>query len=490
MLTIAFNFWQGDRDHGLSVAEQIRALNAGENHHCLMVYPQGTKHDDIEAVLRAAFHSVDKHEYAAQLSGWPQGPNEAFQEAAMRIAIDPRCGDFFWFETDIVLTSPNAFNFAESAYRHCGHPLLGNVVDTVAMATRAVVGRHMIGVGIYPKEFAKHCPLVKYIARMSSEHVRQNAIPMAFDAYLGAYTNARCSETPLIQHFWRSKLFHVEQNGDIVAGETLSPEKKVRADALFIHGCKDDSVMRLAPPYRPLSEFDTTDRKRETKLIDTMDKTLRPTTATEVKKPSEPPKPTEPVKTSTMEPPRTGSTAIDERKGKKMLPYPPEVWNRGEDGLPCPPFLYGQMEFRRWNQLMVERLKKDGLKKLKDYAKLNLKLQPGTITATALIDLCVLAERAAGKEEWTKNLPLPWFPPTATPIPPETKVAPEPTPAPPVPTVTFSGGAGTGGATASPAGWSAKAPEQVAEGTSTISESMKQKMLELRRKRGEIPAVA
>lgn len=478
MLTYCFPFHSGDRDLALALAEQIRDLKAAENHHCLMVYPDGTKHDDIESILRSAFHSVDKHPYVAQLSGWPQGPNEAFQQAALRISADPACGDFCWLETDIVLTESIALNAIENAFRNCGHPLMGNVVDTLAMNTRQVVGRHMIGVGVYPKDFATYCPLVKYLDRMSSEHVRQGAVPMAFDAYFGAYTAQRCSETPLIQHFWRSKLFHVEQNGDIVAGETLSPEKKVRAGVLLIHGCKDDSLMRIFSPHRSIASFDTTERKKESKLIEAMDATLRPPVIDEITIPNgaEVTTMTAPVKTSTMEPPRTGPTSIDERKGKKMLPYPPEVWNRDEQGLPKPPFLYGQTEFKRWNQLMVARLEKDGLKKLKDYAKLNLKLRPGNITAEALIDLCVLAERAAGTMDWTKNLPPPWFPPKE--IPPESNVVPDQQPAPPP----------AAPAPPAPGGWSPQAPAKVTEGSSLISDEMKQKMLALRIKRGEIPA--
>lgn len=436
-------------------AEHIRDQGAGKNHQCLMIHPTNASPEGIEGPLREAFAEVIDHPYAATLDGWPWGPNEMFGEACIQIAKDARFGDFLWFETDCALKHQHSLDMIDGQYRTCGQPFLGVSVDTVQMDTKQVVGRHVVGVAVYPKLFATVCPLIRAMKRMSAEYkAKNNTMCPAFDAWIGPYMIGRTAETRLIQHFWRSGEFR-QENGQIIAGKTISPnvERIVSPDAVLIHGCKDTSLFRIFSPYAPIAEIDSSDRKKEAMTLKAIDETLRKP-AVSVAAPA----------AKSIEVPKEGSTQIPYMKrGQKPVPVPPELWNRGEDGLPVPPFLLSQKEFDRWRQLMTERLSKhDGFKRLRDYAKKNLKINTLRMTAERICDACVLEERKRGKEAWTKDLPGPWFPPVVE----ESKPEPvHPPPEPIVPTIPQY-------STAEPI-----------TGPDFISESMKAKMLELRKKR-------
>lgn len=450
-VTVVFPFFAGDKPSAKALAELIRDIGGVENHQCLLVSPVGTDTDGIDQPLREAFGQLESHTYTPTLSGWPHGPNEMFAEVAMLIARDPRFQDFLWLEPDCVVL-PGWMDKIDSAYRSCGMPILGVSSNTVAMDSRQVIGRHIVGVAVYPKGFAQLCPLVKSLKQMTMEYQRSRSMPKAFDAYFGAYTVARNAETRLIQHFWRSSEFR-EEGAVIVAGKTVSNgvENIVSPDAVLLHGCKDASLLSIIrsrldlripaskpflPPPSPMIEDGGAIFEKP------FPEGAGNTTRTEAAQPQ--PEVSQPVK------PLRGKLPI----------IPPEQWNRGEDGLPIPPFMKGQPEWERQRQLTIGRLQVNGFKKLRDYARKNLKINTLKMTAEKIIEACVLAERKAGKEEWTQGIPAAATNPVVKNIPPQVDPMPQ---------------------------WGPGASPNAAG--ATINDAMRAKMLQLRQQRG-LPVTA
>lgn len=470
-MLIVFPFFPGDSDRAKNLAEHIRNLGGVENHKCLIICPDGTSRDGIEEPLREAFASVDVHTYRATLEGWPQGPNEMFAEAAALIDRDDRFGDFFWMETDC---SPRTSTWADQIameWKNGGLPMIGVTVDTVHMDSRQVVGRHVVGVAGYPKNFAQLCPLVRSVTQMSREYRMARQVPRAFDAYFGPYTVGRTTETRLIQHLWRSKGFEHGVDGIIRASEVTGPNAIVHPEAVLIHGAKDDSLLRIFSRRAPAAVIPPTESKQgiskaEKEAVSKIDEITKKSALQIVM-------PDSPKKEGVTYPPIL-------KRGKRHVPMAPELWNRGEDGLPVPPFLPGQAEWIRYHQLLAGRYSdKGGFKKLRDYAKANLKINTLRMKAEQIVEACVLAERKLGTEEWTKSMPAPWFPPRVDP-----DEVPDLAPLPPVPVDDPS--LHTHVDPSNPAGWSGAPPKSPDE----ITDAMRAKMLELRRKREAATATA
>lgn len=476
-MTICFPFYNGDRDLAKALAEHIRDLGGVENHKCLIVCPDGTDRASIEEPLREAFASVDIHTYRATLEGWPQGPNEMFAEAAMLIDRDPRFGDFLWLESDCAPRVRSWADQIQRAHQAGGMPILGVITNTVHMDTRHISGRHVVGVAVYPKNFASLVPLVRSVAQTSREYRLANQVPMAFDAYFGPYTASRTCETRLIQHLWRAHSFQ-EMGGVIRAGSVTGPENMVSPEAVLVHGSKDDSLLRIFSRREPAAAVPTESKQG---ISDQKEKGGDdPSNRACAQKAAQPAAKSKAGTTvPSAVPAKDGVTYPPVlKRGQKHVPMAPELWNRGEDGLPVPPFLPGQAEWKRWNQLMIV-FHKDGIKKLRDYARLNLHVNTLRLTAEKIAEQCVLAERKVGKEEWTKNLPGPWFPPVPKAADPDIA---DLTPPPAVPANDPS--LHTHADQSNPAGWQ-ELGASTAAGDDEISPDMKERMLAVRKRVAE-----
>lgn len=438
-MLICFPFFEDDKGQAKAVAEHIRDLGGVGSHQCLVVHPVGVSADEVITPLREAFASVEVHQYSVaaprwpqgkfgHLGGWPQRPNEMFQEAAITIQNDARFGDFLWFEPDCVPTRASWLDEIESEYRACGKAILGVVVDTVAMDTRQRDGQHVVGVAVYPKAFAKICPLVRFASRMSVESVASGAMPRAFDALFGAYTARNCAETRLIQHFWRSGEFR-EEGGAIIAGKTVSPgvENVVSPEAVILHGCKDGSLLEIVRRRAGIG-------LAVNPAYETASHEAGPTGFPTPRIPDVIPA------TAPAQGPKSNPASKKAKSGPKVTPRP---------GDPVCPFAPGTPEDARWRDLRIASLNTGGFVKLRAYAKNNLKIKTFAMTADKMCEECVLKEKEQVKEDWVKKL--------------------KPAPAP----------------QQSVAPWQETAPA----GGDEINEAMRQKMLKMRKERGlPVPA--
>jgi len=231
----------GDRPLALRLCQQIKALGGVSTHEALIVSPFGTDMNGIEDVLRESFGLVHTLFYRDSLKGWPFGANEAAGEAMMHIAANPALRyHYLMLEPDCLPVTKDWLTMLDMDYRRSGMPILGVRLNTTEIDTGKVVGRHTVGVAVYPKDFAAKCPLVKGVANMSREYQQQHAMPMPWDAYFGPYTAKMTAETNLIQHLSRVRM--VDEKGvhwDCPSAENAMSQ--VDRNAVLVHGCKLES---------------------------------------------------------------------------------------------------------------------------------------------------------------------------------------------------------------------------------------------------------
>lgn len=229
----------GDRQLAVNLCEHIAHLGGVTNHECLVVSPAGTNMDGIANVLGGVFGKVFIHQYRASMAGWPYGANEIACEAMIHVLTNPNLRfHYLYLEPDCVPTIKWWLDLLNAEYRRSNMPILGVRIDTIEVATNKVVGRHTVGVAVYPKNFPMLCPLVRGIIPATQQYQQQRAMPPPWDAYFGPYASPRTADTDLIQHLkrkrYQDKLGNVTWNCPSLE-DAISQVKK---ETILIHGCK------------------------------------------------------------------------------------------------------------------------------------------------------------------------------------------------------------------------------------------------------------
>lgn len=235
----------GDRPLTLSLAKQIRDLGGVNTHEALIVCPTGTDLSGIEDALRKVFLKVHVHFYAETMRGWPYGANEAAYHAMMHIHSSPELlYHYLMLEPDCVIrpTRSDWLNRIDQEYRTGGKPVLGVVIPTMEIESRRVVGRHTVGVAVWPKLWPKICPLVKSLKEMTDGFKRQNSMPMPWDAYFGPYSARNTAETQSILHLVRGYT-RDERGMRWDCPDLNEAARQVTPNALLIHGSKNPSFL-------------------------------------------------------------------------------------------------------------------------------------------------------------------------------------------------------------------------------------------------------
>lgn len=228
----------GDRQLAVNLCEHIAFLGGVKNHECLIVTPAGTNLEGIANVLQGAFGTVFLHQYHPTMQGWPFGPNEIASEAMLHAWVNPALRyHYLMLEPDCVPVNKYWLDMLDVEYRRSNMPVLGVKIDTVAIGTNRVVGRHVVGVAVYPKNFPQLCPLVRGIKEANLGYYAQKAIAPPWDAYFGAYTVKLTAETELIQHLSRKR----NQGPAGITWDCPTLENalsQVRPEAILVHGSK------------------------------------------------------------------------------------------------------------------------------------------------------------------------------------------------------------------------------------------------------------
>jgi len=234
----------GDRNLAVNLCAHIARMGGVQNHECLIVTPQETNLAGIEDVLRGVFGKLYVHRYVETMKGWPYGANEAAAVAMIHVYNSPELQyHYLMLEPDCVPTTKFWLDMIDMDYRRCGQPVLGVRIPTVEIATGRQVGNHVVGVAVYPNNFAQLCPLVRNLIDMTSQYRAQNSMPMPWDAYFGPYTSRMTAETTLIQHLARVR--HQSPTGEI-RWDCPSLDHamgQVNKQAVLVHGSKDPAFL-------------------------------------------------------------------------------------------------------------------------------------------------------------------------------------------------------------------------------------------------------
>lgn len=385
-MLVVFTTHSAHRPLSVQLARHIQEVGGVQNHDCLIVCPVGTDLSEIEGPLRNAFRQFSVSTYHAAMSGWPYGPNELIGHAMNVIYRDPMLVyHYLILEPDCVPVTPEWVDAIDRDYRRSGKEVLGVTVDTVEIATGRKVGRHCVGVAVYPKDFARRCPLVRNVTAMSAEFLRQKSMPMPWDAYFGAYTNRMTAETALIQHIPRRRMQNPDGSvyWDIPTADALAA---VRRDAVLVHGPKDLLFLQQLTG----KAYATPTRKSE--------------------------HPIELVRDAPRETVRESEAAPREEGGRPNgvggEPIGQQsVRKRKEEPLPfVTTYARGTPEFKRVCALFPLKWKE-----LRQYAIANLRISCKWKTRDALTDEIVAVEKQQMKEPWTAVFSTPPETPIATP---------------------------------------------------------------------------
>ncbi len=197
------------------------------------------------AELRGICPVVDVHSVPDFDGGWPQAPNQHWAHVAMYLDSSGNTYPWFWMELDTVPLQSNWADALQREYNQCGKPLLGVVVPTIGEAAGDTT---MLGVAVYPsyvKNLVNMAPLFNDLLKAGDQSVKE-----PFDHYLRwVFARAGVAHTELLLDQWDTGEYVREFDG-FIGKPLMSRQGRLRSanvpfTALLVHGCKDDSLMRL-----------------------------------------------------------------------------------------------------------------------------------------------------------------------------------------------------------------------------------------------------
>lgn len=226
----------------------------------------------IESEVRDAKSALEGHCAACEVHvidhepsrGWPFAPNIYFWHACNFMGRKP---DLPWqmVELDCIPIRANAFDAIAIRYASAGTPFFGKVGPTPwrDLTTGRVVPSMfgpgdvmMSGCGVYPGNIAQRS---KFKGLISDFMKGEDSINVPWDMHLRAVMKkAGMGHTTLIADHWNTGNYRIENNALVCdANETheiylRNPNWEhrkcggiVNADAVLVHGCKDDTLFSL-----------------------------------------------------------------------------------------------------------------------------------------------------------------------------------------------------------------------------------------------------
>lgn len=172
--------------------------------------------------------------------GWPESANHLFYSTVMHLATLGNTRFWYFMEADNVPLFPGWADALEREYLAAGKSYMGVINDTTYRNTLTgatfIRGKHMVGTGIYPADFAKCCQSVHYMDRRP------------FDICIEEEVVPKCHNTRLICHRWGTVNYRAA--GDVIIMDDRDSSyaryaAPVSPEAVVVHGCKDASLYKL-----------------------------------------------------------------------------------------------------------------------------------------------------------------------------------------------------------------------------------------------------
>jgi hypothetical protein len=234
--------------HLLPKFTEVLVHHGNLHQHSILVAPTVSVEAEAYAAaaeLRGICPVVDVHSVPDFDGGWPQAPNQHWAHVAMYLDSSGNSHPWFWMELDTVPLQSNWADALQREYNQCGKPLLGVVVPTLGEAAGDTT---MLGVAVYPsyvKNLVNMAPLFNDLLKAGDQSVKE-----PFDHYLRwVFARAGVAHTEVIQDQWDTGEY-VSDGSNYVGKPLESRDGRNRSgivpqSALLVHGCKDDSLMRM-----------------------------------------------------------------------------------------------------------------------------------------------------------------------------------------------------------------------------------------------------
>jgi hypothetical protein len=225
----------------------LRHFGPYSGHEALVVVrPSDQSHGEkLWKSLDGLFDKCELHVFSQDGPiGWPKGPNFYWGTTCHHLQFER--GNklpWLWMELDSTPLRKGWLDDIETEYNMAKMPFLG-VLETThatdAEGNRKEMGRHLVGVAVYPPNIGDYSTLCSYAARMD----------MAFDVLCQWELVPRSHNSKLFQHGFRTQsyrrnaggLFQGEDNNNFPNGIRFDAE--IRPDAALFHGCDDGSLAR------------------------------------------------------------------------------------------------------------------------------------------------------------------------------------------------------------------------------------------------------
>lgn len=213
----------------LSNLQWMATLHGLSAHASLLCHPPDVAPklvDSICTAARAVFPTVNRVKCpGSSNSGWPRGPNTAWQTAARHMA--KRNDEWLWLEADAIPVKCDWLSQLQSAYTRHGKAFMGPVVAGMG---------HCNGVAVYPANAAKRCPRAMSATRQAWDYVmRDEMIRDCHDA------------GDLIFHFWGlvNDRPHPTTGNPPHFASMADVKRWIPESAVLVHRVKDSSLQKV-----------------------------------------------------------------------------------------------------------------------------------------------------------------------------------------------------------------------------------------------------
>lgn len=180
-----------------------------------------------------------------EIDQWPEASNHLFYEAARWLHEHENKEPWLFMEPDVTPLRADWCKVLDDEYQKAGKLYMG--VRNTAIIQNTATGEtfddmeHMVGVGIYPPDFWTRSKAVHYCGSWP------------WDCAIGEEVLPELHNTKLIAHRWNTHRWVRDADGFLVGELTAraikvgaKPPPPVGSEAVLLHGCKDDSVFKLA----------------------------------------------------------------------------------------------------------------------------------------------------------------------------------------------------------------------------------------------------
>ena len=169
---VVLPFWNGDAPMAIKNVKWQTELNQERRYDCVLSYDTPTIGPFVHEMEQAAFgcyRNVYHHRYPTGPSGWPAGPNHAFQQAALHMQTLGR--PWLWMESDMIPLCPDWLDQLQAEYVHCGKTIMGSMVPYLG---------HLNGTSIYPANLPIRSPAMMNCRDQAFDTVGKNDVLVDF----------------------------------------------------------------------------------------------------------------------------------------------------------------------------------------------------------------------------------------------------------------------------------------------------------------------